>query len=235
MTIARLILSALLLTAATISLTAQTFVEKNATYPLAVDGNKYVVNGVVNFSDKSDETIFANALLWNIDNVCPQLREGVSDVNVTSHSFKIAMTMIVGGNTYYCNGTFKAQSGKFVYSLTDIRVESTVVAFKRIMTFEKLNPDKFANHKTMMEEFVGIESSALNQLFDFINTNEPEEITHWSDIGYCRPVEGMNCTECKLAFGKPKSIQTSDSEVQWSFSSSFYLFFKEGKLTTIIK
>ena len=235
MTVKNRILPTFLLLATVTGLHAQTYVEKNATYPLAADGNKYVVSGVVTFGDKSDETIFANAMLWNIDNVCPQLREGVSDVNVTAHSFNIAMTMIVGGNTYYCNGSFKAQSGKFVYSLTDIRVESTVVAFKRIMAFEKLNPEKFTNHKAMMEEFVSVESGALNQLFDYINTNEPEEITHWSDIGYCRPVEGMNQTECKLAFGKPKSTSETESEVQWSYSSSFYLFFKDGVVATIIK
>ena len=54
--------------------------EKN--YPVSADGNKYVVSGFTPFSDMQDENIYANALLWIVKNVCPQLREGIAEVNV---------------------------------------------------------------------------------------------------------------------------------------------------------
>ena len=65
-----------------IPLTAQTFTEQKKNYPVSADGNKYVVSGFTPFSDMQDENIYANALLWIVKNVCPQLREGIAEVNV---------------------------------------------------------------------------------------------------------------------------------------------------------
>jgi len=45
----------------------------------------------------------------------------------------------------------------------------------------------------------------------------------------------MTEDECLLAFGKPQTISESNGEVQWMYSSSFYLFFKNGCVETIIK
>ena len=45
-------------------LVAQTFVEIGNTYPVSVDGNKYVVNGFITFDKLTDEEIYANTLLW---------------------------------------------------------------------------------------------------------------------------------------------------------------------------
>lgn len=86
-----------------------------------------------------------------------------------------------------------------------------------------------------MDDFVKSESSMLNKLFDFIATYQLAPITHWSDIAICRPVEGMNEDECRLAFGKPQSIIETNGETQWMYTSSFYLFFQNGKVKTIIK
>ena len=54
---------------------AQTFTEQKKTYPVSADGSKYVVSGFTSFSPASDEHIYANALLWTVENVCPKLRE----------------------------------------------------------------------------------------------------------------------------------------------------------------
>ncbi len=70
-----------------IPLTAQTFTEQKKNYPVSADGNKYVVSGFTPFSDMQDENIYANALLWIVKNVCPQLREGIAEVNVPAKNF----------------------------------------------------------------------------------------------------------------------------------------------------
>ena len=57
-----------------IPLIAQTFTEQKKSYPVSADGNKYVVSGFTPFSGMQDENIYANALLWTVKNVCPQLR-----------------------------------------------------------------------------------------------------------------------------------------------------------------
>ena len=67
----------------TASLIAQTFTEQKNTYPLSADGSKYVVNGFIPFSPIIDESIYANALLWTIKNVCSAQRDGI---NRSKHS-----------------------------------------------------------------------------------------------------------------------------------------------------
>lgn len=71
--------------------------------------------------------------------------------------------------------------------------------------------------------------------FDFVSSNALSVITHWDEIAIRKPVEGMNEDECRLAFGKPQSIMETNGEIQWMYTSSFYLFFKDGRVRTIIK
>ena len=90
-----------------IPLTAQTFTEQKKSYPVSADGNKYVVSGFTPFSDMQDENIYANALLWIVKNVCPQLREGIAEVNVPAKNFSCDLILASQAdssqkNTYYC-------------------------------------------------------------------------------------------------------------------------------------
>ena len=69
------------------SLIAQTFTEQKNTYPLSADGSKYVVNGFIPFSPMIDESIYANALLWTIKNVCSAQRDGITEVSIPGAYF----------------------------------------------------------------------------------------------------------------------------------------------------
>ena len=91
---------------------------------------------------------------------------------------------------------------------------------KKITPMEKLQPDKKASHKEIMDDFVQVESQVLNKMFDFIVMKQLSPITHWNEISINKPVKGMI---------------TGHGEVQWMYSSSFYLFFKNGHVETIIK
>ena len=223
-----------------IPLIAQTFTEQKKNYPISADGNKYVVSGFTPFSDMQDENIYANALLWIVKNVCPQLREGIAEVNVPAKNFSCDLILASQAdssqkNTYYCKALFQVKDGKLVYYLSNIRIESSAVIMKKITPMEKLQPGKKASHKEIMDDFVQVESQVLNKMFDFIITNQLSPITHWNEININKPVKGMTEDECLLAFGKPQTIQESNGEVQWMYSSSFYLFFKNGHVETIIK
>ena len=214
-----------------IPLIAQTFTEQKKSYPVNADGNKYVVSGFTPFSDMQDENIYANALLWTVKNVCPQLREGITEVNVPAKNFSCDLILASQAdsnqkNTYYCKALFQVKDGKLVYYLSNIRIESSAMIMKKITPMEKLQPDKKASHKEIMDDFVQVESQVLNKMFDFIITNQLSPITHWNEININKPVKGMTEDECLLAFGKPQTIQESNGEVQWMYSSSFYLFFK---------
>lgn len=219
---------------------AQTFAETNAIYPVNPDGNKYVVSGFVPFETLKDETIFANALLWTVENVCPRLQEGITQVDVRAKSFTcdLILSSLAGSgmqNSYYCRAVFRVAGGKLVYYLSDVLVEAPSFVMKKITPLEKLNPGKKTSHKQTMDDFTQAESLILNKMFDFIISNKLPDITHWKEIGLRKPVEGMNEDECRLAFGKPQTVLEANGEIQWMYSSSFHLFFKNGRVCTILK
>ena len=139
-------------------LVAQTFVEIGNTYPVSVDGNKYVVNGFITFDKLTDEEIYANTLLWTVENVCPKLQEGINDRNDKGKSFRC--DWIIGSlagsgfeNTYYCRVNFRVADQKLVYYISDVLIESPAFVMKKVTPLEKLTPDKKAAHKQTIEDF----------------------------------------------------------------------------------
>ncbi|WP_368126758.1 hypothetical protein, partial [Bacteroides caccae] len=178
--------------------------------------------------------------LWTVENVCPKLREGITEANVPAKSFSCDLVLASQAdskqnNTYYCKAIFRVAEGKLVYYLSDVLIESSVLVMKKVTAMEKLQPEKKASHKEIMDDFVQVESQMLNRMFDFIATHQLSPITHWNEISIGKPVKGMTEDECRLAFGKPQTVLESNGEVQWMYSSSFYVFFKNGRVETIIK
>jgi len=231
----------LALGAASLPVAAQdnTFSEIGTQYPLSNDGKNLVVSGFMAFSGQSDEDIFANAMLWAVENLCTELRDGITEVDVKKKRFncKLALgTMPNSGmdNVYACQATFSVAAGRLIYYLHNISVESKSFISKNVTPFEKLNPQKKESHKETMDDFVASESATLNSMFDFIATNHPS-VSHWAEIGIRKPVVGMTPDECLIAFGKPKTDYESNGEVQWMYSTSFILFFRDGKVCTVIK
>ncbi|MBE6318962.1 MAG: hypothetical protein E7081_08325 [Bacteroidales bacterium] len=217
---------------------ADTFSEIAKKYELSVDGKKYVVSGFTPFASATDNDIFANTMLWIINNVCPQLRDGITDVDVNKYRFSVDMALgsMPGSgleNIYYCTATFSVVQGRLVYSIHDIKVESKSVVFKKITPFEKLNPAKKETHNETMDDFVSSVSSTLNTMFDFVNEYKPR-VSHWKEIGYRKPVVGLTEDECRIAFGKPKNIFENNGIVQWSYNTYFSLFFENGKVCSIL-
>lgn len=221
-------------------ISSQTFTEIGKVYPINTDGKKYVISGFVPFSHLNDEDIYANTLLWTIENICPKLREGIADINIPNKSFSCNLTLgsLAGSgqnNIFYGQATFRVADGKLVYYISNISIESSTLVMKKVTLMEKLTPEKKESHKQTMDDFAQSASLALNKLFDFVTTHKHTEITHWSEINISKPVKGMTEDECRLAFGKPQTILETNGETQWMYSSSFYLFFKEGNVHTIIK
>ena len=69
------------------------------------------------FSGMQDVNIYANALLWTVKNVCPQLREGITEVNAPAKNFSCDLILASQAdsnqkNTYYCKALFQVKDGK---------------------------------------------------------------------------------------------------------------------------
>jgi hypothetical protein len=215
------------------------FSDRAQQYSLSDEGDKKVVTGFVSFS-KNDQTIFANSLLWAIENISPKEHENLRDINFNTNSFNANLILASSEdsrlkNTYYCKLKIKVNEGRLVFHISDISIESTVLIAKKVIGVEKLQPEKKAAHQDIIDDFVGLESKVLNSLFDYVTTYKLSTISHMDEVKMGIPVKGMNEDECRLAFGKPQVVLESNGEVQWMYSSSFYIFFRSGRVVSYIK
>ncbi len=223
-----------------LSTPAQTFVENGQLYPLHADGDKYTISGFIPVAHLEDDKIYANALLWIVEHICPKLQEGITEVNVNAKSFSCELVLAPQAGsglnqTYYCQATFRIADSKLIYYISDIRIESATFMGKKLTPMESLTPEKKPVHKQTLNDFVYVQSHLLNRMFDYVTTNRPSDITHWKEIAIRKPVAGMTEDECRLAFGKPQAILEANGETQWMYSSFFYLFFKDGHVQTIVR
>ena len=219
--------------------TGQSFSEIGTVYHLASDGSNLVVSGFQNLQ-KPDEVIIGNAYIWTLENVCPQLKEGITDTSFQQKRFEFDVKLEHLGNNmktyaYSAHVIIRAKDGKLSYLVTNILHQSALGGFvNRSTPLLKYAAKETASNKVILEGAEEAISVMLNKLFDYIVERRSLPITHWADIYISRPVEGMNTDECLLAFGKPLVISGTD-EIQWMYNNSFFLFFRNGIVTTILK
>ncbi len=210
------------------------------TYPLCNSDIGIVISGNSDFYNIVEENIFAKAMMWTICNVCPVMREGISTLDIKGRTFTVNLVLAspegVGlKNVYYSKMTLQIKENKLQFLISGIMVESKSSIINKVMAFEQLNPQKKENHSKAMDEYERLSSRVVNSMIEYIDKAELQPITHWNEINAGTPIKGMNETECVLAFGKPQSIKEADGEVQWMYSGSFYLFFKDGKVVNVVK
>lgn len=198
------------------------------------------MSGFMPFGGLTDEEIYANAFLWVVENVCPRQLDGINYVKVSDKNFGCELVLTSGEdsgqeNVYYCQADFRIADGKLLFFLSDVLIESSVFVMKKVTPLEKLIPEKKDAHKRILDDFVQVESEVLNRMFDYVAAHRLSPVTHWKEIAIRKPVKGMTQEECRLAFGKPQTVLETNGEVQWMYTSSFYLFFKDGYVQTVIK
>ena len=214
---------------------AQDFLGSNEVYHLSSDGASLVISGFRDVGRK-DETNFANAFLWTVENVCPKHREGISDIVYKERfSFDVMLEHMMPDRKtrlFSARVTLRFKDGKMSYLVSNITCQGSA-ALSKMSPIEKFNQKDTPANRQIIYGFEAACSKMLENLFHYVDTNSSMFISHWDDIAASRPVKGMNTDECLLAFGKPVNISGTD-EVQWMYTSSFFLFFKDGKLTTIL-
>ncbi|MCD8288878.1 MAG: hypothetical protein LUC26_03065 [Prevotella sp.] len=209
-------------------------------YHVTSSNDGSIVSGFHSFASASDEKIFASALLWATENISPAGREGIDDINISAKSFAADLTLSSASsksaNTYRCHAQLQAGDGKLLFLLSNIKVEtSSMVLLSKEIAFEKLQPEKKDAHKAIIKEFEQLGSDFINKLVNYIETKYLPAITHWDEIANGKVAVGMSEEECKLAFGKPNSVTVSGDETQWMYPGSFYIFFKDGAVSSFIK
>lgn len=209
-------------------------------YPHSVADNKVVVTGFESFPGVSDETLFVNALLWAIDQGS-KLKDDFERVDYSEMRFvckrKIPSALSQQfPASYLCHASFQVSGDMLSFLVSDIIYESTgVLNTVKKIPFETLNPEKKPKHGEYLKEFTETHSAQLNALLEFVRSNSLPPITHWDEITQGKVTKGMNKVECTLAYGKPVNVKVSGSKEQWMYSSSTYLFFENGVLTSHLK
>lgn len=217
----------------------QSFSEIGAVYHLANDGSNLVISGFQNLP-KPDEVIIGNAYIWTLENVCPQLKEGITETSFQQKRFEFDVKLEHLGKdmktyAYSAHVIIRAKDGKLSYLVTNLLHQNAFGGIvNRATPLLKYAAKETASNTAILEGAEEAVSAMLNKLFDYIVERESLPITHWPDIYISRPVEGMNTDECLLAFGKPLVVSGTD-EIQWMYNNSFFLFFRDGIVTTILK
>lgn len=221
-----------------ISAGAQIF-ESDVVYPLSIDNNTRVMTGSMTPSVSSDNDIYSRAMLWTVENVCPKQLEGINVINHKTRTFTFGMDVesLPGSklnNLYHCDVQLTAKDGRLVFYVSNITVQSKGF-FKKISSLDSYQIEKKQAHKDIADEFVRVTSSVLNKMLEYVNTTKTYPVTHWDEIIARRPEKGMNVDECRIAFGKPQVVSEDNGGEQWMYTSTFFLFFKNDKVVSVIK
>ena len=209
-------------------------------YPCSVMDSKMIVSGSVDFTGKTEEEIFINAMLYAIDKV-ERGREHIVQLDVARKLFSVVLEMpssfYPDNSTYYkYANTFRVLGNELSFLASEIHVGyKNLMGDLKEMSFESLDVDKKAKHKNYVNELAVLNSVYLNALFQYVRTKQSEKVTHWDEISEGKIVKGMNETECLLAVGKPMHNRRNGNQIKWMVNNDFVVIFENGVVVKVIR
>lgn len=199
-----------------------------------VDG-KCVLPGFVSVVGDDDE-IFANIVLWALNSTDTPGMEAFSAINYKTHHLELKTVQKLNNNSsYLALLKIDVVGGRIMFRAENIVWQTTIIMSPKQTPFEKLQPDKKPAHQTTIVEFEKLESELLDGMIAFVKTNKLPRISHWQEIEKGTVVMGMTETECRLAVGNPRLKLEGETETQWQISSSMYIFFQKGVVSSVVK
>lgn len=196
---------------------------------ISVD-KKRVVRGVESFQ-KEDNEIFANAVLWAI-NQGPALKEEIIECDFVKR--KLCMVYKLEKNdeiVYDCRLEMKVAQGQLAFLVSDIKIHGGLLG--SFLNFDRLNPEKKTKHLHIIHDFQSLNNMKIQDLFNYIAQHSPV-ITNWNNVCVNKISKGMSCDETLLVYGKPISIRFDGAKEQYMFSSFVYVFIENGVIVSFI-
>lgn len=209
-------------------------------YPCTIVEEKYVVTNSIIFPDLSSEQIFINLLLYSIEQKDAGKEHFMNlDINQMTISLvtEVKSKVYTENQTFYkCANTFKVNNNELSFLSSGMYIcSNNLFGELKETPFETLQPNQKAKHKNYINEFTAENSILLNNLLQYIRTNQPEPIKHWTEIADEQIIIGMNSTECLLAVGKPMHIRQNGNQTKWMVNNDFVVIFEDGIVTKVIK
>lgn len=208
----------------TVAVTAQ------VNFDVTIAEKKRIVQGSEIFQ-KSDDEIFVNAMLWAI-NEGPVRKEEILDFDFTKHELAMIYNLKKDGDVAYtCRLTLRASSGRLFFLVNEIKIQGGF--FGSFQNFDKLNPEKKAKHKDIINEFERLNNLKIQELFEYVSNNNPK-ITNWRNVCLGKIDKGMSVDEAILVYGKPINVQSEGNKEQYMFSSFVYVYIEDGLITAYV-
>jgi len=205
-------------------------------YEPSLQDGRYSVNSFCSFPQFDDKTIFANLLLWTVDNVCQSQFLGIDEKDFDHLQLSFPVTIksaTVEKATYDIRVAFKVGEGRLIFSVTNIQYNSGALLMGSGMKLEKYKKTEKESNRNVINDFTKSESAFLNSIFNFIESHNVPT-SRWDAMRTGRPVKGMGEEECKCTMGKPSSVSSDGQETQWVLGTNKYIFFRNGVITNVV-
>ena len=204
-------------------------------FQLTTADKKRIVTGSQLFV-KSDQEIFANALLWGIERG-QQLKELIEDIDYEKLRFAMKYNIVQENGTSFASLlTIQVTQGRLIYLVSDIKAQvSGLGGVLGASSFDKMNPEKKPKQKQMMDEFVALNKVQLQSMLDYVEKTSTD-VSKWENIKSRQLKEGMTMKEVLLTLGKPIDVQTTSGETtQLMYNTFTYVFMKGGRVKSFIQ
>ena len=199
-------------------------------YDVTVSEKKRIVSGSADFQ-KSDDIVFANALLWTVNEGTGK-KDNVIDCDFVKHKLTATYKLEKDGSpAYICRMTMSVDQGRLMFLISDIKIQGNLLS--AFMSFDKLNPEKKPKHQDIINEFKSLNNQKLQNMFDFISNNTPI-ITNWKGVCQGRLEKGMSADEVQMIYGKPVTKQQNGVDEQYIYSTFIYIFLENGIVKSFV-
>lgn len=205
-------------------------------YELSLQDGRYSVNSFCSFPQLDDKTIFANLLLWAVDNVCQSQFLGIDEKDFDRLQLSFPVTIKsskVEKASYDIRVAFKVGEGRLIFSVTNIQYNSGALLMGSGARLEKFKKTEKESNRNVINDFTKSESKFLNSIFNFIESHNVPT-SRWDAMRAGHPVKGMGEEECKCTMGKPSSVSSDGQEKQWVLGTNKYIFFRNGVITNVV-
>lgn len=199
-----------------------------------LDGKRYIMSSKT-FGNLDDEVLFADVVLWALKNENTKIAALDYDKQHIELNCEVSTGTSKQNTNYASTLKIDVYAGIVKFRIEDIVYSQQVLVAYKNVPFEKLQPEKKAAHKTIIADFESTQETLMSSLFEYIGQNKLQKITHWNEIKSGKVVVGMNETEARLSVGNPQRVIEENQEIQWMMNSFFYIFFKNGKVSSVLK
>lgn len=205
-------------------------------YEPSLQDGRYSVNDFCSFPQFDDKTIFANLLLWTVDNVCQSQFLGIEEKDFDKLQLSFPVTIksaTIEKASYDMRVAFKVGEGRLIFNITSIQYHSGALLMGSGAKLEKYKNKEKESNRNVISDFIKSESAFMNAIFNFMESHNVP-VSRWDAMRTGRPVKGMDEEECKCTMGKPSSVSSDGQETQWVIGTSKYVFFKNGVITNVV-